>query len=278
MGMKLFVHNPNIKRSICKLLKIGGSVITNKKSEIGIEKKDIIDSIAKEISCYKKPLILIHGTGSFGHPIVKKYNLTEKFDPTKIIETHTSVKKLNRMVVDSLLFYGIHAISIEPMSNTICENGKIKQMSTDAIQHMLENGFLPVLFGDIVMDEQKGASILSSDRIITYLAKQFEIDTIGFGFSEDGIYDCNGNTIPEINPKNFKDLEDQIGLSEQHIDVTGGRIGKIKEILQSDGTTAYIFNAKKRGNITRFLDGEKIGTKVISELQRKDNSGKKYDT
>ena len=56
------------------IIKIGGSVITDKAKQNSF-KKDVIDNLAKQISKSKKEIILVHGAGSYGHILAKKYNL-----------------------------------------------------------------------------------------------------------------------------------------------------------------------------------------------------------
>jgi len=154
-----------------KILKLGVGVVTDKNAQSGIAKKDIIDQIAQEISQYKGKLILINGAGSFGHPLAKQYNLKHEFNIMGAIETHNSVRKLNEMIVASLLKHGVKAISIDPMSSTVCQNGRVISMQIDNIKLLLDNGFVPVLFGDVVMDINKKTCILSGDRTPTKCRK-----------------------------------------------------------------------------------------------------------
>lgn len=246
-----------------KILKLGGSVITYKNSCKPYANNLIIDEISHEISKYKKPLILVHGTGSFGHPQVKKYDLETNFCAKGIMETINSERYLNRKIVKSLNEFRVKAITVDTPSFLICENGRIKSMNLDAIKIMLENGFMPVLFGTIVMDKEKKYCLLSSDQITPYLAKHFGVSTIGIGSAEDGVYDGDGDTIDEIHAENFDYFEKFIGESEA-IDTTGGMRGKVKELLAIPGMTSYIFNASKKENIRAFLRGKKVGTKITS--------------
>jgi isopentenyl phosphate kinase len=54
------------------IVKIGGSVITDKKSLTPKINSKNLKIIAGQLKNFKLPYILIHGAGSFGHPIVKK--------------------------------------------------------------------------------------------------------------------------------------------------------------------------------------------------------------
>ncbi len=61
------------------LVKIGGSIITQKDSNLPKPRLSIIKRLAQDIktitSSQKYSLILVHGAGSFAHPIVKKFQI-----------------------------------------------------------------------------------------------------------------------------------------------------------------------------------------------------------
>ncbi len=56
------------------ILKIGGSVITDKSGELAAKTEDI-NRIAEEIKRAEVDnLVIVHGGGSFGHPTAQKWN------------------------------------------------------------------------------------------------------------------------------------------------------------------------------------------------------------
>ena len=115
------------------ILKLGGSVITDKRAEDGVVKVNEIQRIAKEISGFKGKLIIVHGAGSFGHPQAKKFALNERFNVSGSIVTHLSVKELCRKVVDILNENGTCAVGVHPMCCMLADNGRIKTMFLDHI-------------------------------------------------------------------------------------------------------------------------------------------------
>jgi isopentenyl phosphate kinase len=246
------------------ILKIGGSVITDKSADDGAAKQEEIKRIAEEITGFKSKLIIVHGAGSFGHPQAKRYGINGKFDPLGSIITHRSVKKLNDIIVDKLNKAGVNAIGLHPMNCTISDEGRISEMSLNIITSMLDNGFVPVLHGDVVMDKKLGTSVLSGDQIVPYLATEFNAKRVGIGSAENGVLDGKGKTIKNINSKNFEDIKEFVGGSAD-TDVTGGMLGKVLELLnlsEVSNTTSYIFNAGYAGNIYEFLNGNNIGTAI----------------
>lgn len=249
------------------ILKLGGSVITDKRAAYGIVRMDEIERIAKEISAFSNKLIIVHGAGSFGHPQAKKYDLNKKFDVSGSIITHLSVKELCKIVVNVLNGNGIAAVGVHPMCCMLADNGRIKTMFLDHISCMLERGIVPVLHGDVVMDTSLGTAVISGDQIVPYLAKEMKASLLGIGSATEGVLDNNNSTIPLITPQNFSSLKQYIKGSE-NTDVTGGMLGKVREMLDlsdSNYITSHIFDAGKPGNVARFLKGEKIGTAITHE-------------
>lgn len=248
------------------ILKIGGSVITEK-SSISRAREAEIDRISHEIATFRKDsdsqLIIVHGAGSFGHPHAMKYRLNDGFDAQGAYLTHVSIKLLNSRVMESLNNAGVHALPVHPMSACLLENGKLIDFQLGQIKVMLEKGIVPVLHGDVVMDRIKGASVLSGDRIIPYLAISLKASKIGAGSDVDGVLDEKETVIRKITPFNFLDLKKSIKGSGS-TDVTGGMLGKVSELLElaGKGVDSRIFNASRKGVVSKFLYGEDVGTLI----------------
>ena len=87
------------------ILKLGGSVITDKKKPL-TPNLQAIERLANEIAQAKvSSLIVVHGGGSFGHYLAKQYNLTEGYGDTSQVfgfsETHRAMTKLNSLVMEA---------------------------------------------------------------------------------------------------------------------------------------------------------------------------------
>lgn len=251
------------------ILKIGGSVITEKGS-ISRARDAEIDRVSNEIALFKKDsdsqIILVHGAGSFGHPQAMKYRLNEGFDAEGVYLTHVSVKALNSRVIESLNSAGAHALPVHPLSSCVLENGKIIDFQLGQIRVMLEKGIIPVLHGDMVMDRIKGASVLSGDKIIPYLAMTLNASQIGAGSDVDGVLDDKDTVIKKITQYGFVDIKKNIKGSSS-ADVTGGMLGKVSELLElaNKGINSRVFNASRKGVVSKFLYGEDVGTLIADK-------------
>jgi isopentenyl phosphate kinase len=242
------------------ILKIGGSVLTDK-NKVSVARPEAIGRIAREIGESGSPgLILIHGAGSFGHHQAKEYRLNEGLNDESIkgiLPTHNAVTSLNKMVVDALQMSGIDALPVHPLSNCTLNNGRIEHMCMDVIKRMLHAEIVPVLHGDVVMDVAKGVDILSGDQLVTYLARALKADRVGIGTNVDGVLDAGGNVIKRITPANINEVNGLLAGSEG-VDVTGGMQGKIMELmaLAKAGIPSRVFNAEKPGSIISFLKND----------------------
>jgi isopentenyl phosphate kinase len=244
-----------------RILKIGGSIITDKSREFAARPEEIL-RLAREIALAPDNLVLVHGAGSFGHFPARKYGLPEKFNRQGLRVTHSSVARLCDMVVEALGQAGIESLPVHPLSCLLLREGRIEKFFMDSVTEMLKRGIMPVLHGDVAIDVIDGSAIVSGDQLVSYLATALHADTVAVGSNVDGIL-VSGKPLSRITRIELPLFESSIGGSAG-VDVTGGMRGKLLELLNlaDSGTESVIFNAKKAGNVARVLKGEAIGTRI----------------
>ncbi len=269
------------------ILKIGGSIITEKNSKEPKVDYNNLNRICKEIkeSFSSKNinaelmdgLVIVHGAGSFGHPPASEYKIGQPFPneefPEKRIgfsKTQLAVKQLNTYVCNALIEHGLPAVSMQASSFVTTSDKRIYDFDLDFIKNYLKNGFIPVLYGDPVLDEKYRMAILSGDQILQYVARFLVSDRVVLGTDVDGVYDKNpkkhsdAKLIEEVNS-----IEDIIQMeSTTNIDVTGGMVGKVKELLSlaDIGVDSEIINANHPGVIAAALQNNKVkGTKITKK-------------
>jgi isopentenyl phosphate kinase len=255
------------------ILKIGGSIITHKgKSKPSVNFKNL-KIIARQLAQIRTNFVLIHGAGSFGHIIVKKTGINKgiktKKDLVSFGETQRLQNELNAAVVKELIKHKIPAFPCQVSSHAVMNNGRLTKMNTRVITNLLKLGMIPVLYGVPAYDLKKGCSILSGDQIASFLAKKMPIKKIIMASDVDGIFtsnpktDRNAKTIKTVNRKNFSHIKRILGGST-FIDVTGGMLGKVSELIQiaKKGVESQIINGTKPGNIKKAFLGKKIGTTI----------------
>jgi isopentenyl phosphate kinase len=258
------------------ILKIGGSVITDKDGELAA-RTAVINRLAEEIQeASVQNLIIVHGGGSFGHPIAQKYGIKEGFkEETQKIgfsETHHVMTVLNGLFMDSLIWHSIPAVSIAPSSCVVTENGRIKNFEDAPLKALLRMGFLPVLYGDAVFDTKLGFTILSGDQLVATLASKFDAKRIVIGVDVDGLYDSDpkankaAKMLTHLTLGELKKLQGGLGKSTT-CDVTGGMFGKVSELLFAieQGIPVTIVNATEPNLVCKALKGENVKSTVIEK-------------
>ena len=261
------------------ILKIGGSILTNKdstESEIdAVSLKRIASEIKASLDMSDKELIIVHGAGSFGHPPAKEYKIGEVFEkseyPQKRIgfcKTQNAVKKLNMLICDAFIEEGLPVVAIPASSFMSATNKRITQGNLDYFKKYLEKGFIPVIYGDVFLDEQLEICVISGDQLIQYLAMNLNPELVVLGTDVDGVYNKNPKTHEDaIFFDKFSSLEDLDTLEgTTNVDVTGGMVGKIKELLYlADlGIESKIINAEVKDNIFNVLQNKDVKGTVIS--------------
>jgi isopentenyl phosphate kinase len=243
------------------VLKLGGSVITDKSGECAID-HDRLRKIAAQLAARGATgLVLVHGAGSCGHPEARRYRIAEGLTGENVpgvYETHAAVSSLNAAVVGALREAGVEAIGIHPLDLGLAEGGRLVSFETRHIAEMTEHGIVPVLHGDVVMDRLKGSCIVSGDQLVARLATDLASRRVGLATDVPGVLQ-NGEVVPRIDREIVETLD--IGGSG-NTDVTGGMRGKIMELLAlaDAGIESHIFHVSK---IDRFLDGTGHGGTTI---------------
>ena len=257
------------------VLKLGGSVITNKEKTL-TPSLPAIKRLTKEISeANVSNLVLVHGGGSFGHPLAKRYAIKRGYKHifSQILgfcETHQAMVSLNKILVDALIKRNIPAVGISPSTCIVTKSGRIQKMFKEPLKKLIRIGFVPVLHGDAVIDSDLGFTILSGDQLTSNLAMHLNATRIIMGIDVDGLFTSNpkvDSLARIINRTNLRELQRILQKIEEPkvTDVTGGMLGKILELMPAveKGIPAFIVNAAKPKNLYKVLKGETdIGTLI----------------
>jgi isopentenyl phosphate kinase len=243
------------------ILKLGGSVITDKSVDCAINRDQLV-SIAGAIARARTDgIVVIHGAGSCGHPEAKRYNLDAGAvagQTEGIYVTHRAVSRLNDEVVSTLRGQGVAAIGVHPLHTAVADNGRLVTFECRQLETMLELGMVPVIHGDVVMDLSRGACIVSGDQLVRYLAVGLAISRVGLATDVPGVLDGE-MVVSEITRDTMPTL--RIGNS-MHTDVTGGMRGKINELLDlaDAGIGSDIFHVSR---LAEFLAGTPHGGTTV---------------
>ena len=254
------------------ILKLGGSLLTDKNKPFSI-REDIVKGSVRQIVDAKEKLILVHGGGSFGHPLAKKYSIMNGIDSTipnqvlGLTETHQSMNEFNSYLIKLFLENKYPVLSIQASSIFIKDSQEISASHMEVIETALDLNILPILYGDIILDKQGSFSIISGDQIILELCKNLDKYTISkviFTMETDGIY-INDNESGDdciLATECYYDQLENLNLANlgQKIDVTGGIKGKINFIQKicNHDIPVQLINGLKEDYIFKSLKNEKL--------------------
>jgi isopentenyl phosphate kinase len=251
-----------------EILKLGGSVVT-KKDTPKTSNVEAIRRLALEVATAgPRQLVIVHGGGSFGHPLAKEYDISAGYSSPRQLAgfslTHQAMVELNRIVVEAFLDAGVPAVSVAPSSFIVTEDRRIVATDFSVVSRAVESNFVPILYGDAVLDSARRFTILSGDQLAARLATEFGANRIVFGVDVDGVFTANPKLVKEAR------LIEELSLSQMHgmirigealsTDVTGGMLGKINEAgaAVEAGVEVQLVNALKPGVVNAALRGEKV--------------------
>lgn len=257
-------------------LKLGGSLITNKDIPFSARKetlKRLGAEIAKSIDKFPELKLLIgHGSGSFGHSAAAQFGtrtgIRSLEDWLGFQKVWLAAHQLNQIVINEFLDIDLPIISLPVSASLVSKNNKVHQWNTDSIISSLENHLLPIVFGDVVIDRELGATIFSTEELFSYLVTILHPNRILLAGKENGVYSDyphNQDLIPLITPVSYPLISNKISASAS-IDVTGGMASKVRNMLNlitlEKNLSIDIFSGEEEDNLYKVISGEKIGTRL----------------
>jgi isopentenyl phosphate kinase len=219
-------------------VKLGGSLITDKRSENSF-RADVASRIADEVqsALTKNPdlrLLLGHGSGSFGHVAAKQSGtMVGVHTPEQwrgFAHVATVAAELNYLMAKTLDAAGVPVWRIQPSASARSRDGVIVDMAVEPIRQALERGLVPLVYGDVSLDDVRGGTIISTETIFFYLARHLPVRRILLLGEVDGVYDPAGQVIPSISPATLASVEAMLGGSAG-TDVTGGMETKVRDMV-----------------------------------------------
>lgn len=251
-------------------LKFGGSLITDKRQS-ETPRLAVIERLAAEIATASRlnphlRLVLGHGSGSFGHVYGRRYGTRAGVHTPEqwygFAATGDAAARLNRIVVEALLAAHLPAWSIQPGATLHCVDGRIKAGPLAAVQGALDRGLIPVVFGDVALDEVRGGTIASTEEIFAWLARHLHPRRLVLAGEVDGVFtadptvDPTAQPVAEITPATLATIRAGLG-GGAGMDVTGGMAAKVAESIvmveAQPGLEVIICSGLIAGNVQQAL-------------------------
>lgn len=259
------------------VIKLGGGLITDK-SSLKTPRFDVIDSISDEISRLVfsgNSVIIVHGAGSFGHLLAKKWSLSEGLKEGISSQQRKAVQRvrsdmleLSGIVTKSLNERGVETVTFPP--SEWAENTGASFKGDISFFGSYPRNVVPVTFGDVVKVEGEAEfGILSGDDLMARIS--IEIPSVTHSIfllgDTDGMMDKPPNVEGSKLIKLWKsgDLVETEHKVEQ--DVTGGIELKADRasIISEKVDDVWFINGNNPKRVSELIrDGTTIGTKIVS--------------
>lgn len=232
------------------LIKLGGSIITNKEKPLSARRKTI-ENITKQLRKIDESIIIVHGGGSYGHYWSVKYDMHTKpsnYDVSGVAVVKNSMVELNKIILDTCLKNKLNPYCLPP-TDFMSGNKPIRRKVLE-IKKIAKSGLTPITFGDALWYGENKSYILSGDKIMTILAKNLRPRLSIFVLNVDGLFsDLKTKTI-------IKEIGSQkITISKNKMDVTGGMARKVEEAtkISKMGIKVFFVNGNKPQRIVQAV-------------------------
>jgi isopentenyl phosphate kinase len=265
-------------------LKLGGSLLTDKTRPQAL-RSDVLARLAAEIAAALGEradlrLLIGHGSGSFGHVAARQYGTRDGVKSPEAWRGYAAVARvaaeLNRFVVDALWEAGVPVLRIQPSASARCRDGEVLAMDKRPLIAALDNGLVPVVHGDVALDDVRGGTIISTEEIFRWLAPRLHPRRVVLVGEVEGVLTADpasgvtGEVIAEITPEMMPGLAKALGGS-RGVDVTGGMVAKVAKMVALARSTpslvcVQVISGLRPGLVHRVLidPALRVGTRIVA--------------
>lgn len=242
------------------VVKLGGSLITDKDSPLALNERGIVTAaraISKSLkSRHSRPLMIIHGGGSFGHYYASKYHVStvpSRAPKIGVSKIAASMIDLHSEVLGRLVEYGVPCKTVLTSEFMSPDGSSVTEDGERTLAGLFRKGFVPVSFGNISI-APTWSIIISGDQISLCLARRIGVKRTIFAMDVDGIYPnsrLRGEILRVLNRREVKTS------GHRKYDVTGGIVSKIDVgfRLAKLGSIVYYVNGSNARRLEHLITG-----------------------
>ncbi len=252
------------------LLKLGGSVLTDKEKE-GTFRRGVASRLFADVAKAKVPTVILHGAGSFGHPTVARSGIgSAAIDPGRadaVAQTFANLADLEGRVLAAATAAKLRPIPV-PLHLGVRYDAAdgISELPVGEIVDLLADGWTPILHGTLVRQPRFGWKVLGADRLMAELAGQLSPRLALFASDVDGVFSSDpkadpGATLMQQVSRHTAPAAQSGGAGW---DVTGRMGGKLEHAFGvAEVCPTLIVNGLERGRVLDALRGKPVvGTRI----------------
>lgn len=237
------------------VVKLGGSVVTFKDKPYTVNAGALgrLSRLVSKLYASGARVALVHGGGSFGHTAVSEVSARRGvLDSVDVAFIQYKMLELALAVSKALIEEGVPA-TVHPGHSTCRRSGKcvFNQIYMD-----LENGLVPMTYGDAVYDD-RGYTIISGDDLAFWMASALHAGRIIFVTSVPGVLDVEGRVIRRVTS-----IEQVVDLGTRGYDVTGGMRRKVEAALEYSSQHDAEIRVVDLDGFETLLEGGEAGTVI----------------
>lgn len=269
------------------LIKLGGSLITNK-SVAKSFRRERVRRIARQVASLRSldqniPIVIGHGSGSFGHFEANKHSIIEGVSSDEqrlgFARVGAVAAELSLLVQNEFLAAGLPTMRFQPSSTLLTSAGRIRSFDGSALSLALDQRLIPLIHGDIALDERIGGTIISTETLFAHLVQPLRVRRIILLGEVEGVLDHNGELISRITPASLAAVRSSLAGS-RGIDVTGGMLQKVETMTALIGERQSLEVIIADGRIKNVLvdllvKRAQIGTLICADSKPRPRSARR---
>lgn len=250
------------------LVKVGGSLLSHKRrpgppafrSSVALR---LARELAEATPRRSPRLLLVHGAGSFGHPLALRHRVGRRRIPAAQVPgvaraVQESVDGLRSRFVASTLPAGLPLVAL-PLRWLVRPGG----FSLDArpLRMLLDLGLVPATGGDVVPDPRLGLRVMSGDEILYRLSRALRPVRVLFATDVDGVLD-GGRPVASLSIAQARALRPKVPPGD---DASGAMRGKLEWALRiaDAGVPVALVNGLVPRRLGAALAGRSVpGTRI----------------
>jgi isopentenyl phosphate kinase len=146
-----------------------------------------------------------------------------------------------------------------------CRHGRVAKLFADPLFHALDMGLLPVVYGDVVLDPDRGAVVVSTEEVFLALARESARRNVPVARAvwlgdTDGVYANGGSTVRTMSAAAAIRRAREVPLAGR-VDVTGGMALRLRSTaaLARRRVPSLILDGRRPGALAGALHGRNGG-------------------
>lgn len=253
----------------CRVVKLGGGLITSfaaQDSAVPELDRSLLQTLAAELRDANLPLVVLHGTGTFGKPPALKYGYMDgrlgRERRAVVAEVASQLAQMEASILACLQQAGLHPFRV-PVVSLGRTGSWMAPGATSLVSDLLARGMTPVIGGNFALDDD-GFAVCSSDSIAADLAIAMQAEALVLATRAHGVYRDFGASTAIYDDLCDGDASIESVDAAAH-DVSGGMRRKISSGLRAarHGIATYIVDGRIAGNLAHTLSGKPLsGTQL----------------